>query len=166
MYGLDFKVIPSFPDYAVSRGGIVMRVVPRTCARFGLVKRPFYTDGYARMNLNRNQVLVHRVVAETHIGPCPAGYTVNHEDGNKVNNSISNLEYMTQRENILHARGTGLAWQSGELHNSAKLTETDVRDIRAATGGRGLVTKLAAKYGVSRSNIWGIRRRKNWKHVA
>jgi alpha-ketoglutarate-dependent taurine dioxygenase len=50
---------------------------------------------------------VHRLVAEAWIGPIPEGYTVNHKDMNKFNNSVENLEIVTVSENLKHA------WENG-----------------------------------------------------
>ena len=44
---------------------------------------------------------VHRMVAECYLGSCPNGFVVDHIDGNKLNNHISNLQYLTKEENIL-----------------------------------------------------------------
>lgn len=46
---------------------------------------------------------VHSLVALTFIGPRPAKYQINHKDGNKHNNELSNLEYVTMSENMLHS---------------------------------------------------------------
>ena len=43
---------------------------------------------------------VHRMVAECYIGPCPEGMEVDHIDGDKTNNHISNLQYLTPEENL------------------------------------------------------------------
>jgi hypothetical protein len=43
---------------------------------------------------------VHQMVAECYIGPCPDGYEVDHIDGNKKNNHISNLRYLPKEDNI------------------------------------------------------------------
>ena len=47
----------------------------------------------------RKKKYVHVLVAEAFIGQCPVGYQVDHVDGNKSNNALSNLEYVSKREN-------------------------------------------------------------------
>ena len=42
---------------------------------------------------------VHQMVAECYLGPCPEGFEVDHIDGDKNNNNISNLQYLTPAEN-------------------------------------------------------------------
>ena len=52
--------------------------------------------------------LVARLVALTFLGEPPEGYTVNHIDGNRLNNNIENLEWLTRGDNIRHGFITGL----------------------------------------------------------
>lgn len=68
--------------------------------------------GYFRVKLTvknkSKRVLLHRIIAEAFILNPENKKTVNHLDGNKKNNSIDNLEWCSQSENILHAYKTGL----------------------------------------------------------
>lgn len=75
------------------------------------IVRPFTSsNGYLSAPLGskrggkRALMSVHRVVARAFIGECPANMVCNHKDGDKHNNSASNLEYITQRENCTHSR--------------------------------------------------------------
>lgn len=52
--------------------------------------------------------LVARLVATTFLGEPPKNYTVNHKDGNRLNNSIENLEWLSLEDNVRHAFATGL----------------------------------------------------------
>lgn len=74
-------------------------------------------DGYRTINLykhrengkkNGKHYMVHRLVAEAFIPNLENKPEVNHKDGNKSNNSISNLEWVTKSENVRHAYATGL----------------------------------------------------------
>ena len=70
--------------------------------------------GYRHVILNRKNRNVHRVIAETFI-PNPNNLPcVNHKDGNKLNNSVENLEWCNHSENTLHSFKTGL---QKKIHN-------------------------------------------------
>ena len=84
-----------------------------------------------QINNKRKEFAVHRLVAEAFI-PNPNNYNqVNHIDGNKENNCVSNLEWCTNGENGKHAWDTGLRSKEKASKNSAlrKLTEEQVRNI-------------------------------------
>ena len=70
------------------------------------------TSGYYAVSLWKNNIgksaRVHRIVAESFIGEIPQDMQVNHIDGVKTNNNLTNLEIVTRSENILHAYRTGL----------------------------------------------------------
>jgi len=120
---------------------------------------------------------VHRLVAEAFIPNPENKRTVNHIDGNKLNNHISNLEWATQSENTLHAYATGLKNPSnpnvngnsqGEKHGMSKLKESDIRYIRMncrKNGGTLIEVELAAKFGVNKGVINSVINRRTWKHV-
>lgn len=52
--------------------------------------------------------LVARLVAGTFLGVPPEGFTVNHKDGNRLNNRLDNLEWLSLGDNIRHGFNTGL----------------------------------------------------------
>ena len=59
-------------------------------------------------NGEHRECLVARLVATTFLGPPAEGHTVNHKDGNRMNNAIENLEWLTLADNIRHGFRTGL----------------------------------------------------------
>jgi hypothetical protein len=65
--------------------------------------------GYSRLSLSKDGKVkthkIHRLVAEAFL---VGEGQINHIDGNKQNNNVSNLEFCTQRENNIHAQETGL----------------------------------------------------------
>lgn len=101
--------------YSVSNIGRVRRDAGGPGARAGLVLRPKRNakTGYLTVSLFRGgdgcSHTVHTLVAAAFIGVRPNGWTVNHIDGDKLNNRPSNLEYVTRGDNARHAWETGLA---------------------------------------------------------
>ena len=77
-----------------------------------ILKLPVTTDGYQRIELQKHgekrRCGVHVLVAEAFI-PNPEGKPfVNHIDGNKLNNHVKNLEWVTPNENLQHAMNLGV----------------------------------------------------------
>lgn len=89
---------------------------------------------------------------------------VNHIDGNKHNNNVSNLEWCTSSENSQHALRAGLRHPAhGERHGSAKLTEKDVSAIRDLLMQGNTGADLARKYNVSTTTMSAIKKGKIWR---
>lgn len=99
-------VINSYPDYTITETGDVYSKSDK------LLKGEITHDGYRRVTLYKNNkpkhCPVHRLVAETFIPNPENKPTVNHVDGNKTNNCVSNLEWCTRSENSQHAYDEGL----------------------------------------------------------
>lgn len=105
--------------YQVSDSGLV-RSIDRTVFhsdgraqhRKGVVLKPGHSKGYPVVVLSNKEAtktfLVHRLVAEAFIPNPEHKKEVNHIDGNKTNNNISNLEWVTKMETMHHAIKTGL----------------------------------------------------------
>ena len=95
--------------------------------------------------------LLHRLIADTFISNVE-GLTVNHIDGNTLNNSIDNLEVVSIEDNQLHAKNTGLL-ASGEKHGrcrySDELLTKALCDIREGNS----VNSIAKKYGITPSYL-------------
>jgi hypothetical protein len=94
-------------------------------------------NGYPCLNVmlltgKKKAMLVHRIVAETFLAYLPDEYyEVNHIDGNKLNNSIYNLEWMTRQENLQHARDMKLFGSvAGENNPKCKFKNKDIEDMR------------------------------------
>jgi hypothetical protein len=125
------------------------------------------TGGYACVSLYipfRCTARVHVVVAKTFVDNPFNKMCVNHIDGNKLNNHVDNLEWLTHSENTQHAYDTGLK-PKGEDVSWAKLTEEDVIDIKHMFVDAIPVKDIAAYYGVGASTISQIRQGEAWKHV-
>jgi hypothetical protein len=92
------------------------------------------------------------------------GLCVNHKDGNKLNNSLSNLEIVTFAENSSHASRTGLINNKGSQNKLAVLSEEDVADI-FKSHNKIPQMDLALKYNVSKSCIQSIQYKHRWVHI-
>lgn len=127
-------------------------------------------SGYHIVFLTKNRkakyFFIHRLVAQAFI-PNPENKPfVNHIDGDKLNNHVSNLEWCTAKENCVHAHETGLVNCSGESHVLSKLTESQVQEIRKRYKNEKIShRKLAEEYSVSHMLIGKIIRKINWKHI-
>lgn len=135
----------------------------------GKILSPKVDGGYFRLDFRHNNkrfcVRVHRIVMEAFAGPCPEGFNVNHIDGNKLNNHLSNLEYVTPRENVLHAERLGLVKHCvGVAHGKTTLSEQDVITIRGLARHTSTV-ELAHRYGVTDATIRNIIYGATWSHV-
>lgn len=152
--------------YAVNRYGDIINLETRL-----ILKQSLNRKGYPQVDLNPT-ITVHKVVATTFIDKSDENLQVNHKDGNKLNNNVENLEFVTPKENMEHASRNRLINVAkhklnakGENNNSAKLKEIDIVDIRNLIKD-GLTDKYIAElYNVSRSNITMIRLRRSWKHI-
>ena len=83
---------------------------------------------------NNKQIVkqVHRLVAEAFIPNPYKKRCVNHKDGNKINNHVDNLEWVTHQENTIHAWETGLQMMTPErchknkVNSSKKVNQYDL----------------------------------------
>lgn len=109
---------------------------------------------------------IHRLVLAAFVGPCPPGMEGCHNDGNPLNNHISNLRWDThsanQRDMVLHGRAGRATYRYGEHHHGAKLTWDAVRIIRAEAVGPSTQRALAKRFGVTPATITQIVKRRTW----
>lgn len=121
----------------------------------------------SRYDIKYHTLRIHRLVAMAYI-PNPDNLPeVNHKDGDKHNNCVTNLEWCTNLENMRHAWANGLVYGlKGSQNGRSKLNEGQVKEIKEKyTGKRGEIASLAKEYKVSWSLIKLIVTNKNWKHV-
>lgn len=105
LQGIEYWVpVKEDPDYEVSNYGNVRNVLTGKI----LAQSDNKKDGYARVSLHRTKYYVHRLVVHAFFDCDLTDKDVNHIDGNKHNNHISNLELCTRKENIRHAVDNGL----------------------------------------------------------
>ena len=166
MVGEIWKPVLINPDYAVSNHGRVKRlntgkILQTICKSTGYNQTNFLING------KRKTIKVHWLVTEAFLGKRPKNLETNHKDGNKRNNHINNLEYVTSSENNKHAYKTGLKKPTsprlGEACNKAKLTRQDVIEIKKLRKKGHTTVALGKMFGVSHSAISYIINNRNWK---
>lgn len=147
-------------NYAVTRDG---RVYSFISDKF--IKSSKNNSGYEGVTLYSNGVsssyLVHRMVAEVYLEnphdyPC-----VNHLDGDKDNNNVSNLEWCTYSENNNHALSTGLR----DVSNSLVYEDTLTHKIFQAVMDGWRLIDIAETYGLSKSNVRHILYSGHYDHI-
>ncbi len=123
---------------------------------------------------------IHLLVCSAFYGPRPEGKVIAHGDGNKQNNSASNLRWATHDENEADKRLHGTVAKGlrsgrythpemilrGEDHPMSKLTEHDVRMIRALLVHRFAKRSIAKRFGVSKTTVKDIAIGRTWKTAA
>jgi hypothetical protein len=185
--------------YSVSSLGRVRRDMPGRCTSAGRVlhtKAPT-SGGYLQVSLSRSTggkqttLSIHTLVAVAFLTPRPEGHSINHINGIKTDNRVSNLEWVTPKQNSQHAVALGLMpagdrssprlypdrYPKGDTHHArlrpevmargsangnSKLTDEIVREIRASTEDRAV---LAARYNLNKETVSRVRLRQCWKHV-
>ena len=165
-----WKDIKHCNGYMVSNKGRVKSICRKVNSRFGLhrtvseriLKQAVTGNGYLQVWLGKS-TSVHRIVAKTFIdNPKNLPY-VNHKDGNKQNNNISNLEWCTPKGNVRHALELGIfAKIKGEQAGASKLKEKEVLDIFFDNRSH---TVIAKDYPISRTTVTLIKQKKNWNYL-
>ena len=154
----DVRPIPGFLGYSVDNLG---RVFSTKRGGERQLKAKPGNDGYLSVNLFRDgaptKIAIHRLVLMAWVGPCPAKQECRHLDGDKLNNSLSNLAWGTKSEN---ANDTYLM---GRWTPPAKrLNQSDVNLIRSRVAAGENRVSVAEDYGVTPQHVWHIVNRSRW----
>ena len=129
------------------------------------------TRGYSMINLCINgkckTFAFHRIMAELFI-PNPNNLPqINHKDGNKLNNSLDNLEWITASGNNMHALKTGLRHAAkGKNTNNGRFNEDEIRNIRTLYKEGYSQRKIASKFNVTKGAIAQIIRKETYAWVS
>lgn len=132
-------------EYAVSDGGrIVSSYHGREMSTWVVYQ------GYIRIKIRKDGkdkgCAVHRLVWEAFNGPIPPGMEINHKNGKKDDNRLSNLELVTSSENSRHAYVAGLQMQ--------KLTQAQIQEmVEAIRCGSLSKAEAAEKYNISAATV-------------
>lgn len=159
---VDWAANANYPLYAIHRSGLIFSTAK------GGVLSPGRTGNYTSIRARHVSGIVtryvHRLVLEFWTGTAPEGMDGCHNNGIGTDNRIENLRWDTRSNNhadkTLHNTAT-----QGERHPQAKLSESDVLEIRRLVAGGCVQRSLCAKYGVSPMSISRAVNGQSWSHI-
>ena len=159
-------------DYMINNFGHIWHKINRK-----LKSNHIDINGYQKCSLTINgkeyTASVHRLVAQTFIPNPENKPCVNHIDGNKENNSVKNLEWVTHKENTAHAIKMGL-FNPKSTENKLRgvdsskniYTEESIHEIcKLLEKGLG-ETEISRILNIDRRTVESIKRGNNWKHIS
>lgn len=153
------KAIPGFEKYLIDEcGNVYNTTTKKFISRFEACK-----FGYEGVNLvqtkaeigrtKSNKKDLHCLILLTFVGPRPKGFHACHLDGNPRNNVLSNLKWVSVKENMSHKKIHG-TMASGERNGNSKFSNDDVANLRKEfvrySPKKNNLTVLAKKYGMNR----------------
>lgn len=159
--------------YAVSDQGRVKRVSlgANGASKIGRILKPRpMKSGYLRVGLGKNgqikDMLIHRLVLLAFSQNINVNnLQVNHLNGDKSDNNLVNLKWVTQSENVIHAYQELNHRARGETNHMTTLTTEDVLAIRKMANDGVIHRIIAEQFGVTRRSIGRIVNRERWQHV-
>ncbi|BDM70577.1 hypothetical protein HEK616_40640 [Streptomyces nigrescens] len=158
MGGVSFVPIEGFPGYVVSSDGDVYGPRKKLSAhpnRGGYLQVGLYNRGA------RHRRRVHTLVAEAFHGPRPApDFDVDHVNRVRDDNRASNLRWRLAADNRRYGGGG-----KGVDNANSRLAEADVREIRRRAALGETCTDLGRNFGVTKTMVSFIVRRKSWSHI-
>ena len=139
-----WKTIQTEPNYEVNSKGYVRNkktnhVKSIRLDRYGYKRVTLYPSG--------KTYFIHRLVAEAFISNPNKLKTVNHINGNKIDNNVSNLEWLSFSDNTKHAHKTRLIKSDikGTKNPMSKFTEEDIKEIKLLSSLGNSTTEIAKK---------------------
>lgn len=165
----QWKTLKEIQNYEVSNLG---RIRTKKTGRI----RKLYTNHnkYLRITFSHKNItklyFIHVLVAKAFIKNSNNKPHVNHKDCNKLNNHVENLEWVSHKENMIHAHVNGCFpedWnRKGKNACYVKLSEKQVLEIRKKYKTEDVTYQDLAKiYNVTKSCINNIVNKRNWKHI-
>ena len=111
----------------------------------------------------REQAHVAHLVAAAFIGPRPGGFFIDHKDGNKRNNGVWNLRYLTPKESS-NAGNFDFNTSRGDKRSDTKISDADVIELRRLSAEGMLQKDLAKMFNIGKSQTGRIIRRERRNH--
>jgi hypothetical protein len=161
---MEAKELEDGPGYCIYPNG---KLWSKKTNKFLKDQRGGYKGEYRKFSLWLNGKYVNKyvhILVMIYFGPPKPGstYEINHIDGDKFNNSLDNLEWVTSSENTKHGVRTG-------LFTRVKLTIDQVKEIKRKFKDEpdyyGKVANIAKTYNVAYHVISSIKHNKNWSYI-
>jgi len=168
----EWRDVPGYPGYQASDMG---RIRSSKKGRRRMLRQSKTRDGYRHVGLYRNKKMkctrTHIVVLITFKGKRPPGMWGRHLSGKRTDNRAVNLAWGTPKQNRQDAMNHGTAHiptfhGKGSENPAAKLTEKEVREIRAQREKGVRLKAIAERHGISETTVSEICLRKTWRHIA
>lgn len=163
--------IKDYPDYGIYSDGKIIRLTSRTNTKEGnVISHKTGTNGYKYVCLSKpgnspKKFSVHKLVIDAYGQDKPEwAEQVAHLDGNKSNNSIENLIWVTAKENASHKKLHGTHLKGADCY-MAKLNDSDVIDIFNRRDRNESVRSIAQLYDICEGTVLSIEKGRNWKHL-
>lgn len=157
--------IPGCPKYFASNFGRIFSEKYKRRIELKLQKLP---NGYVYVSLRVGgrylTKYVHQLVALTFLGPCPPGMECCHERNNRDDNHISNLRYDTHKSNCADQLKHGTR-RFGETHQSAKITTSQVIEIRLRFMDGENPRSIAETLNMKAQTAWNVLIGLTWNHL-
>lgn len=158
-----YKEFPLNPLYLVYEDGRIFSV------KLNRFLRGTNHQGYTRYGIfiegKRKGTLGHRIVAITFL-PNPENLAeVNHIDGNRANNNLSNLEWVSREGNQQHAFRTGLNSNKGSKNGRAEMDETTSRQMYLELLSGKTILAVSKEFGYSKSSLSKLKAKVTWAEI-
>jgi hypothetical protein len=161
-----YKVIPFADKYEVSNLGNVRVLKTKYVMKLFTGRGGYIQVSLTRKNKPSKTFTIHRLVALVFLKKPKEYNQVNHIDGVKSNNQLSNLEWCNALQNMTHAYKLGLVKSSkGAKNGMSKLTELEVVEILQLMKMGLTTTEISQIFNVSPQQINRIKVGKYWKHI-
>lgn len=168
--GIEWRSIPGYEGlYEVSNDGQVKRLGGTPKCHHERNLRPSNRHGYPTVALCKNgkpnSFEVHRLVTRAFIGK-QGNLWVNHKNGNKTDNRLENLEYLTPGENTKHAYVIGMQpSRKGEGNGRSKWSGELVILVRKLAESGVSRKEICRRFGVSKTWLQNVITNQLWSHI-